>query len=79
MLETRLLHFDRVLIVDATDDKLRARPPRTRCCPMPCCRVLGLPTPWARKGRRLYPLPPLRRGAGSTFFLAGGHHPLRTF
>ena len=43
MLETRLLHFDRVLIVDATDDKLPGNPAQDPLLPDSLRQVLGLP------------------------------------
>ena len=43
MLETRLLHFERVLIVDATDDKLPGNPAQDPLLPDSMRQVLGLP------------------------------------
>lgn len=63
MLETRLLRFSRVFLVDVTDDQASRRadpqpaPGRTACC-----ALLGLQTPQPRTARGLHLPPAHRRG-----------------
>lgn len=68
MLETRLLHFDRVLIVDATDDKLPGAPAPDPLLPDALRRVLGLPDARGREKAAAYTLYRLCAGAREVCF-----------
>lgn len=68
MLETRLLNFDRVLIVDATDDKLPGAPAQDPLLPDALRRVLGLPDARGRERAAAYTLFRLCAGAREVRF-----------
>lgn len=63
MLETRMLHFDRVLIVDATDDKLPGNPAQDPLLPDSLRQVLGLPDARRRERATAHTLYRLCAGA----------------
>lgn len=69
MLETRLLHFERVFIVDATDDKLPGNPPQDPLLPDSLRQVLGLPDTRRRE----------RTAAHTLYRLCAGAHELHFF
>ena len=68
MLETRLLHFDRVLIVDATDDKLPGNPAQDPLLPDSLRQVLGLPDARRRERATAHTLYRLCAGAQEVRF-----------
>lgn len=68
MLETRLLHFDRVFIVDATDDALPGNPGQDALLPDPLRAVLGLPDARRRERVAAYTLHRLCAGAREAYF-----------
>ena len=68
MLETRLLHFDRVLIVDATDDKLPGNPAQDPLLPDSLRQVLGLPDARRRERATAHTLYRLCAGAREVRF-----------
>ena len=68
MLETRLLHFDRVLIVDATDDKLPGNPAQDPLLPDSLRQVLGLPDARSRERATAHTLYRLCAGAREVRF-----------
>ncbi|MDR2851225.1 MAG: PD-(D/E)XK nuclease family protein, partial [Desulfovibrio sp.] len=67
-LETRLLHFDRVIFLDATDDKLPGNPPQDPLLPNPLRRVLGLPDARSRELAFAHTLYRLCAGANEVHF-----------
>ncbi|MSS27690.1 PD-(D/E)XK nuclease family protein [Desulfovibrio sp. PG-178-WT-4] len=68
MLETRLLHFERVLIVDATDDKLPGNPAQDPLLPDSLRQVLGLPDARRRERTAAHTLYRLCAGADEVHF-----------
>ena len=68
MLETRLLHFERVLIVDATDDKLPGNPAQDPLLPDSLRQVLGLPDARRRERTAAHTLYRLCAGAEEVHF-----------
>lgn len=68
MLETRLLHFDRVFIVDATDDALPGNPMQEPLLPDALRTVLGLPDIRSRERVAAYTLHRLCASAKETYF-----------
>ena len=68
MLETRMLHFDRVLIVDATDDKLPGNPAQDPLLPDSLRQVLGLPDARRRERATAHTLYRLCAGAREVRF-----------
>lgn len=68
MLETRLLHFQRVLIVDATDDKLPGNPAQDPLLPDSLRQVLGLPDARRRERAAAHTLYRLCAGADEVHF-----------
>lgn len=68
MLETRLLHFDRVFIVDATDDVLPGNPGQDALLPDSLRAVLGLPDARRRERVAAYTLRRLCAGAREAYF-----------
>lgn len=68
MLETRLLHFDRVFIVDATDDVLPGNPGQDPLLPDSLRAVLGLPDARRRERVAAYTLRRLCAGAREAHF-----------
>ena len=68
MLETRLLHFDRVFIVDATDDVLPGNPGQDPLLPDPLRAVLGLPDARRRERVAAYTLHRLCASARKAHF-----------
>lgn len=68
MLETRLLHFERVFIVDATDDKLPGNPAQDPLLPDSLRQVLGLPDARRRERTAAYTLYRLCAGARELHF-----------
>ncbi|MDR3363190.1 MAG: PD-(D/E)XK nuclease family protein [Desulfovibrio sp.] len=68
MLETRLLYFDRVLIMDATDDKLPGNPPQDPLLPDSLRRILGLSDAHSREAASAHTLYRLCAGAKETHF-----------
>lgn len=68
MLETRLLHFDRVFIVDATDDVLPGNPSQDALLPDSLRAVLGLPDARRRERVAAYTLRRLCAGAREAYF-----------
>lgn len=68
MLETRLLHFDRVLVLDATDDKLPGNPAQDPLLPDSLRRALGLPDAHRRERAAAYTLYRLCAGARDVRF-----------
>jgi len=68
MLETRLLHFNRVLIVDATDDKLPGNPAQDPLLPDSLRQVLGLPDARRRERATAHTLYRLCAGAKEVVF-----------
>ncbi|MGE9986088.1 PD-(D/E)XK nuclease family protein [Desulfovibrio sp. SGI.169] len=68
MLETRLLHFERVLIVDATDDKLPGNPAQDPLLPDSLRQVLGLPDARRRERAAAHTLYRLCAGADEVHF-----------
>lgn len=68
MLETRLLHFDRVHVVDATDDVLPGNPAQDPLLPDSLRAVLGLPDARRRERVAAYTLHRLCASARETFF-----------
>ncbi len=69
MLETRLLHFDRVFIMDATDDKLPGNPAQDPLLPDSLRQTLGLPDSRRRE----------RAAAHTLFRLCAGAHEVAFF
>lgn len=63
MLETRLLHFDRIFILDATDDKLPGNPAQDPLLPDSLRHVLGLPSAYGREQTASYTFYRLCAGA----------------
>lgn len=68
MLETRLLHFDRVFIVDATDDKLPGNPAQDPLLPDSLRQTLGLPDSRRRERAAAHTLYRLCAGANEVSF-----------
>ena len=68
MLETRLLHFDRVFIVDATDDKLPGKPAQDPLLPDSLRQNLGLPNVYGREQTVAYTVYRLCAGAKEVHF-----------
>ncbi|MFR8275571.1 MAG: PD-(D/E)XK nuclease family protein [Desulfovibrio fairfieldensis] len=68
MLETRLLHFERVLIVDATDDKLPGNPAQDPLLPDSLRQLLGLPDARRRERTAAHTLYRLCAGAEEVHF-----------
>ncbi|MBD5538898.1 MAG: PD-(D/E)XK nuclease family protein [Desulfovibrio sp.] len=68
MLETRLLHFDRVFVVDATDDVLPGNPAQDPLLPDSLRAVLGLPDARRRERVAAHTLHRLCAGARETCF-----------
>lgn len=68
MLETRLLHFDRVFIVDATDDVLPGNPGQDPLLPDSLRAVLGLPDARRRERVAAYTLHRLCASAREAHF-----------
>lgn len=68
MLETRLLHFERVLIMDATDDKLPGNPAQDPLLPDSLRQVLGLPDARRRERTAAHTLYRLCAGAEEVHF-----------
>lgn len=68
MLETRLLHFERVFIVDATDDKLPGNPAQDPLLPDSLRQVLGLPDARRRERTAAHTLYRLCAGARELHF-----------
>lgn len=68
MLETRLLHFDRLLILDATDDILPGTSPQDPLLPDPLRPALGLPDARQREAVTAYNLRRLCAGAKDVQF-----------
>lgn len=68
MLETRLLHFDRVFVVDATDDVLPGNPAQDPLLPDSLRAVLGLPDARRRERVAAYTLHRLCASARETHF-----------
>ncbi|MDO5484667.1 MAG: PD-(D/E)XK nuclease family protein, partial [Desulfovibrionaceae bacterium] len=68
MLETRLLHFDRVLILDATDDNLPGNPSQDPLMPDSLRLVLGLPDARRRERTMAHTLYRLCAGAREVHF-----------
>lgn len=68
MLETRLLHFERVFIVDATDDALPGNPAQDPLLPDSLRAVLGLPDARSRERVAAYTLHRLCASAKETYF-----------
>lgn len=68
MLETRLLHFDRVFVVDATDDVLPGNPAQDPLLPDSLRAVLGLPDARHRERVAAYTLHRLCASARETHF-----------
>ncbi len=68
MLETRLLHFDHIFILDATDDKLPGNPPQDSLLPDSLRTELGLPDAREQRERAAYNLHRLCAGAKSVHF-----------
>ncbi len=68
MLETRLLHFERVLIVDATDDKLPGNPAQDPLLPDSLRQVLGLTDAHRRERTAAQTLYRLCAGADEVHF-----------
>ena len=68
MLETRLLHFDRVFVVDATDDVLPGNPAQDPLLPDSLRAVLGLPDGRRRERVAAYNLHRLCASARETHF-----------
>lgn len=69
MLETRLLQFDRVIILDATDDLLPGNAPQDPLLPDSLRGVLGLPDAHSREIQAAYNLHRLCAGAKEAHFL----------
>ena len=71
-LETRLLHFDRVYLLDMTEDALPGAPARDPLLPDNLRPLLGLPDNSRRDMLAAHTLSPAhRRGTGSVSLLAG--------
>ncbi|MDE7372285.1 MAG: PD-(D/E)XK nuclease family protein [Desulfovibrio sp.] len=68
MLETRLLHFDRVFVVDATDDVLPGNPAQDPLLPDSLRAVLGLPDARRRERVAAYTLHRLCASAREAHF-----------
>ena len=68
MLETRLLHFDRIFILDATDDKIPGNPAQDPLLPETLRQVLGLPDARGRERVAAYALYRLCFGASEVLF-----------
>lgn len=68
MLETRMLHFDRVLIVDATDDRLPGNPAQDPLLPDSLRQTLGLPDARRRERATAHTLYRLCAGAKEVSF-----------
>ncbi|WP_165077501.1 MULTISPECIES: PD-(D/E)XK nuclease family protein [unclassified Desulfovibrio] len=68
MLETRLLHFDRVFVVDATDDVLPGNPAQDPLLPDSLRAVLGLPDAHRRERVAAYTLHRLCASAREAHF-----------
>lgn len=68
MLETRLLHFDRVFIVDATDDRLPGNPAQDPLLPDSLRQTLGLPDSRRRERAAAHTLYRLCAGADEVSF-----------
>ncbi len=68
MLETRLLHFGRVFIVDATDDKLPGNPAQDPLLPDSLRQALGLPDSRRRERAAAHTLYRLCAGAQEVSF-----------
>lgn len=68
MLETRLLNFDRVFFLDATDDRLPGTVPRDPLLPNSLRPVLGLPDSKSREKSMAHNLYRLCKGAGEAHF-----------
>ncbi|MDE7241658.1 PD-(D/E)XK nuclease family protein [Desulfovibrio sp.] len=68
MLETRLLHFDRVFVVDATDDVLPGNPAQDPLLPDSLRAVLGLPDARRRERVAAHTLHRLCASARETHF-----------
>nr|MCR5562538.1 PD-(D/E)XK nuclease family protein [Desulfovibrio sp.] len=68
MLETRLLHFDHIFILDATDDKLPGNPPQDSLLPDSLRAELGLPDAKDQRDRAAYNLHRLCAAAKSVHF-----------
>ncbi len=68
MLETRLLHFGRVFIVDATDDRLPGNPAQDPLLPDSLRQVLGLPDSRRRERAAAHTLYRLCAGAQEVSF-----------
>ncbi|MDE5878978.1 MAG: PD-(D/E)XK nuclease family protein, partial [Desulfovibrio sp.] len=68
MLETRLLHFDRVYVVDATDDVLPGNPAQDPLLPDSLRAALGLPDARRRERVAAYTLHRLCASARETHF-----------
>lgn len=69
MLETRLLHFERVIILDATDDKLPGNPVQDPLMPDSLRMLLGLPDSKSREHTTAHTLYGLCAGATEVHFL----------
>ncbi|MDR1776795.1 MAG: UvrD-helicase domain-containing protein [Desulfovibrio sp.] len=69
MLETRLLHFERVFIVQATDACLPGSPPHDTLLPESLRQALGLPDAARRENMVAHTLYRLCAGAGEAYFL----------
>ncbi len=68
LLETRLLHFDRVFLLDATDDKLPGNPAQDPLLPDSLRLALGLPHAHGREQAIAYNLYRLCAGAQEVYF-----------
>lgn len=68
MLETRLLHFERVFIMDATDDKLPGNPAQDPLLPDSLRQTLGLPDSRRRERAAAHTLYRLCAGADEVAF-----------
>jgi hypothetical protein len=68
MLETRLLHFDRIIVLDATDDRLPGATKQDPLLPDALRAALGLPHTGTRDQMMGHTLFRLLAGAGSAYF-----------
>ncbi|MDR1856666.1 MAG: PD-(D/E)XK nuclease family protein [Desulfovibrio sp.] len=68
LLETRMLHFDRVLVVEATDGRLPGAAPTDPLLPQSLRQVLGLPDVREREGMTAHALFRLCTGAKDVRF-----------
>jgi hypothetical protein len=68
LLETRMLHFDRVLVVEATDGRLPGATPTDPLLPQSLRQVLGLPDVREREGMTAHALFRLCMGAKDVRF-----------